>query len=153
VEFEVNPGDLVLLSTKNLRQPGPGVKKLKPSYMDPFEVDDMVGNVAVKLNLPSEWTHIHNVFHVDLVKPYLQGSGDQPSTDIVLSHQLRVHSVNYAAELVHTRRARNFSTTISSHEPVSNQAKTWIPELSRGFLIFILMVLYPILIGEGDAPP
>ena len=31
----------------------PGVRKLKPSYMGPFEVDSMVGNVAVKLNLPS----------------------------------------------------------------------------------------------------
>ena len=69
-ELEFNPGDLVLLSTKNLRQPGPGVKKLKPSYMGPFEVDSMVGNVAVKLNLPREWTRIHNVFHVNLVKPY-----------------------------------------------------------------------------------
>ena len=42
----------MLLSTKNFRQPGPGVRKLKPSYMGPFEVDSMVGNVAVKLNLP-----------------------------------------------------------------------------------------------------
>ena len=54
-ELEFNPGDIVLLSTKNLRQPGPGVKKFKPSYMGPFEVDSMVGNVAVKLNLPREW--------------------------------------------------------------------------------------------------
>jgi hypothetical protein len=76
---EFNRGDLVLLSTKNLRQPGPGVRKLKPSYMGPFEVDSMVGNVAVKLNLPREWTRIHNVFHINLVKPYLQGSGHQPS--------------------------------------------------------------------------
>ena len=47
--LEFNPGDLVLLSTKNLRQPGPGVRKLKPSYMGPFEVDNLVGNVAVNL--------------------------------------------------------------------------------------------------------
>jgi hypothetical protein len=55
-ELEFNPGDQVLLSTKNLGQPGPGVRKLKSSYMGPFEVDSMVGNVAVKLNLPREWS-------------------------------------------------------------------------------------------------
>ena len=60
-ELDFNPGDLVLLSTKNLRQPGPGVRKLKPSYMGPFEVDSMVGNVAVKLNLPREWTRTQRV--------------------------------------------------------------------------------------------
>jgi hypothetical protein len=78
-ELKFNPGDLVLLSTKNLRQPGPGVRKLQPSYMGPFEVDSTGCNVAVKLNLPREWTRIHNVFHVNLVKPCSQGSGDQPS--------------------------------------------------------------------------
>jgi hypothetical protein len=41
-ELKFNPGDLVLLSTKNLRQPGPGVRKLKPLYMGPFEVDSML---------------------------------------------------------------------------------------------------------------
>jgi hypothetical protein len=77
-EQEFNPGDQVLLSTKNLKQPGPGVKKLKPSYMGPFEVDCMVGRVAVKLNLPREWTRIHNVFHVNLVKPYLERADGRP---------------------------------------------------------------------------
>jgi len=41
----------------------------------------MVGNVAVKLELPREWTCIHNKcsIYVNLVKPYLQRSGDLPS--------------------------------------------------------------------------
>ena len=60
-ELEFNPGDLVLLSTKNLRQPGPGVRNHKPLCMGPFEVDSMVGNVAVKLNLPREWTRTQRV--------------------------------------------------------------------------------------------
>ena len=83
-ELEFNPGDLVLLSTKNLRQPGPGVRKLKPSYMGPFVVDSMVGRVAVKLNLPKDWTRIHNVFHVNLVKPYLERSGGEPSRQRII---------------------------------------------------------------------
>ncbi|KAJ9519233.1 hypothetical protein QJQ45_017889 [Haematococcus lacustris] len=41
------PGDMVLLSTQNMR-----------------------GKAAVKLWLPDEWSRLHNVFHVPLVKPY-----------------------------------------------------------------------------------
>eukprot|EP00983_Pelagomonas_calceolata_P019609 617253-Pelagomonas_calceolata.AAC.1 len=56
------PGDLVLLSTKNLNQPGPGVKKLKPLFMGPFEVEQMVRKAAVKLRLPPDWARIHYIY-------------------------------------------------------------------------------------------
>ena len=77
----------MLLSTKNLRQPGPSVRELRPLYLGPFEVDSMVGNVAVKLNLPREWTRIHNVFHVDLVEHTCKGQVISLAGS-VLSHQL-----------------------------------------------------------------
>ncbi|KAJ9505720.1 hypothetical protein QJQ45_006415 [Haematococcus lacustris] len=66
------PGDMVLLSTQNMRgRVGqPGARKLKPRYVGPFRVEYMVGRAAVKLDLPEEWSRIHNVFHVSLVKPY-----------------------------------------------------------------------------------
>ncbi|KAJ9533906.1 hypothetical protein QJQ45_026997 [Haematococcus lacustris] len=66
------PGDMVLLSTQNMRgRVGqPGARKLKPRYVGPFRVEYMVGKAAVKLDLPEEWSRIHNVFHVSLVKPY-----------------------------------------------------------------------------------
>eukprot|EP00983_Pelagomonas_calceolata_P079102 1154533-Pelagomonas_calceolata.AAC.3 len=70
-EVQYKTGDLVMLSTKNIKQNGPGVKKLMPVYMGPFEVEHMVGKAAVKLRLPEEWNRIHNVFHVTLTKPYL----------------------------------------------------------------------------------
>ena len=47
--------------------------------MGPFKVQRMVGNAAVKLELPSSWSRIHDVFHVSLVKPYYSKSGE-PST-------------------------------------------------------------------------
>ncbi len=52
-EVSYKPGDMVLLSTKNISQPGPGVKKLKPFFMGVFEVIDIVGKAAVKLRLPA----------------------------------------------------------------------------------------------------
>jgi len=70
-EVSYRPGDMVLLSTKNISQPGPGVKKLKPLFMGPFEVISTVGKAAVKLRLPQQWKRVHNVFHVSLVKPYI----------------------------------------------------------------------------------
>ncbi|KAJ9516264.1 hypothetical protein QJQ45_001114 [Haematococcus lacustris] len=66
------PGDMVLLSTQNMRGKAnqPGVRKLKPRYVGPVSVQYMVGKAAVKLWLPDEWSRLHNVFHVSLVKPY-----------------------------------------------------------------------------------
>ena len=63
-----------MLSTANMRGKAgePGVRKPKPRYVGPFEVLHMVGEVAVKLSLPKEWSRIHPVFHVSLVKPYLR---------------------------------------------------------------------------------
>ncbi|KAJ9509744.1 hypothetical protein QJQ45_011390 [Haematococcus lacustris] len=66
------PSDMVLLSTQNMRGKAnqPGVRKLKPRYVGPFSVQYMVGKAAVKLWLPDEWSRLHSVFHVSLVKPY-----------------------------------------------------------------------------------
>jgi hypothetical protein len=46
--------------------------------MGPFEVVNMVGKVSVKLNLPREWSRLHNVFHVHLVKPYFKRADANP---------------------------------------------------------------------------
>ena len=80
VERTYQSGDMVLLSAKNLKHGGPGVRKLKPSYLGPFEVDQMIGDSAVRLHLPPEWARIHNVFHVHLVKPYIGSQEEMPAT-------------------------------------------------------------------------
>ena len=74
------PEELVMLNTRNLRGSSEqGARKLKPRFMGPFKVQRMVGNAAVKLELPSSWSRIHDVLHVSLVKPYYSKSGE-PST-------------------------------------------------------------------------
>jgi hypothetical protein len=67
--IEYSVGQLVLLSTKNLYEKGT-CRKLQPRYMGPFTITRLCGDVAVELNLPPEWTRVHNVFHVSLLKPY-----------------------------------------------------------------------------------
>jgi hypothetical protein len=77
-EVSYEPGQLVMLSTANIRwgSDSEGVRKLKPRYMGPFEVIEMRGPVSVKLKLPQDWRRMHNVFHVSLVKPYLSRDGE-----------------------------------------------------------------------------
>jgi hypothetical protein len=69
-------GDLVLLSTANLRAQGAS-KKLIPKWIGPFEVKDIIGKAAVRLHLSVGHERIHNVFHVSLVKPYKPRDGQQ----------------------------------------------------------------------------
>ena len=59
-------GDLVLLSTKNLKFKNIPVK-LQKRFVGPFEIVERIGAQAYKIQLPENWS-IHNVFHVSLLK-------------------------------------------------------------------------------------
>jgi hypothetical protein len=65
---------LVLLSTKNLRIPG--CSKYLPRFVGPFPVQEKVGTHAVRLSLPEGW-NMHNVFHVNLLRPYIPRSSSE----------------------------------------------------------------------------
>ena len=67
-DIEYRVGDLVLLSTKNLKFKNVPVK-LQKRFVGPFEVVEKIGAQAYKLQLPNDWT-IHNVFHVSLLKKW-----------------------------------------------------------------------------------
>jgi hypothetical protein len=60
-------GQLVLLSSKNIKIATTGTPKLLPRYLGPFKVIRLVGKAAVKLDIPTSWK-IHPVFHVSLLK-------------------------------------------------------------------------------------
>ena len=80
-EFKV--GDMVLLSTKNLRLPVPK-KKLAARFVGPFRVRDAVGKQAYRLSLPTAYK-IHNVFHVSLLEPWKGRKGEEPALPMPLA--------------------------------------------------------------------
>ena len=61
-------GDEVLLSTANLRLAGTS-RKFTARWVGPFKVKQLVGPVAVELDLPSS-IRLHPVVHVSQVKPW-----------------------------------------------------------------------------------
>ena len=48
-----------------------GIKgKLSPRFIGPFEILERVGEVSYRLALPPQLAHVHNVFHVSLLRGY-----------------------------------------------------------------------------------
>jgi len=70
-------GDKVLLNTKHLSLKMPGASKLYPKFVGPFLVVQKVNDVAFKLELPPSM-HVHNVFHVSLLKQYQEDPNTSP---------------------------------------------------------------------------
>ena len=79
---QYNPGDPVMLSTKNLKITRPS-KKLDHKYIGPFQVEKMVGSLAVRLILPTKW-RTHPTFHVSTIEPYEARNGEAYSYSCVL---------------------------------------------------------------------
>ena len=69
-EVQFQAGDRILLSTADLNLAGAGPsRKLKPKYIGPFTIVEMVSPVACKLKLPANY-RIHPVVHVSRVQPF-----------------------------------------------------------------------------------
>jgi hypothetical protein len=65
------------LSTRNAKLATVSSKKLLPRWIGPFTVTAKVQETAYKLDLPArlKW---HNVFHVSLLRPYVDGGRVEP---------------------------------------------------------------------------
>ena len=67
-DVSFSAGDLVLLSTRNLRLKGIPAK-LQKRFVGPFKITEVIGQQAYRLALPEDWS-IHPVFHVSLLKDW-----------------------------------------------------------------------------------
>ncbi|KAK9065033.1 hypothetical protein SSX86_016416 [Deinandra increscens subsp. villosa] len=71
-ELKFVEGDHVFLKVsprKGVRRFGLN-RKLDPRFIGPFEVLEKVGEVAYRIALPPALSHVHNVFHVSMLRGY-----------------------------------------------------------------------------------
>jgi hypothetical protein len=123
------PGDLVLLSTSNLRLKVPGSQKLLPRYIGPFPVEKQVGNAAYKLSLPAAM-RVHPVFHVSLLHEYRSDGTVHPPPPLFFSDD---GSPYYEVEAVlkhreHKRGNRTVKQYLIKWAGYGHEHNTWEPE-------------------------
>ena len=46
-------------------------RELNPRYIGPFEIVERIGPVAYRLDLPEEFSRVHNVFHISMLRKYI----------------------------------------------------------------------------------
>lgn len=99
-DFQIKQGDLVLLSSKNIRTKRPH-KKLDAKYLGPFPIEEQIGPQAFRLKLPPGMSRLHPVFNVALLEPYTLREGFMPppvdeledpdvwEVELIVSHRRR----------------------------------------------------------------
>ncbi|XP_022893947.1 uncharacterized protein LOC111408417 [Olea europaea var. sylvestris] len=94
--------ELVQMTSKNvklLKEKLKGVlrfgkqRKLSPRYIRPYEIIERIGPVAYQLDLPTELSRIHDVFHVSMLRKYIADP----------SHVLESHPVHLKENLTYTK--------------------------------------------------
>ncbi|MBW0571909.1 hypothetical protein O181_111624 [Austropuccinia psidii MF-1] len=88
MEPDFKEGSQVLVSTlkfNNLKGP----KKMRDSFVEPFNIINLIGKNAVEVKLTEEFSRNHPVFPVSLVKPYFQTEEDKFPSRKKKSHSTR----------------------------------------------------------------
>jgi hypothetical protein len=108
-----------------------GSRKLLPRFVGPFRILSVVNPVAVKLDLPTT-LHVHNTFHVSLLRHYNENSlgckapplpsvidGElEYEVDEIISHELR--SQGRSKRLWYLVRWKGYSPEDDTWEPETN---------------------------------
>ena len=71
--------------------------KLNPLYIGPFEIVEKIGPVAYRLDLPKEFSRVHNVFHISMLRKYIPDPSHVLDTPEI---ELR-DDLSYEEQLVH----------------------------------------------------
>ncbi|MBW0540666.1 hypothetical protein O181_080381 [Austropuccinia psidii MF-1] len=85
-----NPGNMVWLSSKNIKSTRP-TKKLSERWLGPFPILKKFSTHAYHLKLPSQWKSIHPVFHISLLEPVktseIPNSHQEPPPQIIIEEE------------------------------------------------------------------
>ena len=91
---EINEGDLVYLSTKNLSLPKARASKLLPRYVGPYKIVKAYPRTSTyEVELPPELVkrRVHPVFHVSLLRPY------QANDDAMFPNRTSIEPYDFGA--------------------------------------------------------
>ena len=121
-------GDLVLLSTKNLRLKTAGSRKLLPKWIGPFKVTRTVSPVAYRLDLPSSMRAIHPVFHVSLLRPYRHdGTVQPPPPPIEVEDELEYEVETILDKRFRPGRGRKQAEFLVKWQGYGHEHNSWEP--------------------------
>jgi len=67
--------------------------KLRPRYIGPYEIIEKLNPVAYRLDLPIEFKHVHNVFHISQLRKYVPD----------LNHTIKTEPVEIAENLMYEK--------------------------------------------------
>ncbi|MBW0528988.1 hypothetical protein O181_068703 [Austropuccinia psidii MF-1] len=85
-----NPGDMVCLSSKNIKSTRP-TKKLSERWLGPFPILKKVSTHAYHLKLPTQWKSLHPVFHISLLEPFktstIPNKHQEPPPPIIIGEE------------------------------------------------------------------
>ncbi|MBW0497573.1 hypothetical protein O181_037288 [Austropuccinia psidii MF-1] len=149
-----NPGDMVWLSSKNIKLTRP-TKKLSERWLGPFSFLKKVITHAYHLKLPSQWKFIHPVFHISLFKPVKTSKNpnqhQEPPPPIIIEGQEEWEVSQILDSKLKRRKLwylvewKGFSQDPerSTWEPAKNSRI--VLNLSKIFILYILTSLDPIL--------
>ena len=79
---EIIPGDKVWLSNRNMRLDEQGrARKLESLFFGPYEVLEMHGSNAARIQLPAD-CKLHPIFNLDLLRPFVDGTVEFPERPV-----------------------------------------------------------------------
>jgi hypothetical protein len=131
-EISFNVGDRVLLSSANITvdaQVNRPSRKLAPRFHGPFVILERIGPVAYKLDLPGTM-HIHPVFHVSRLRPYVDPRSFDPSREVPVRPppEIIANVPEYEVErILDKRRHRRRVEYLVKWVGYPNSESTWEP--------------------------